>query len=171
MCIPKYVYIVLVFVVGYGVSIGLGSLFTSWIVEKLRKEYDYEREDKGEDQESKPKDKEKESKGKERRWKTKRLPQFTGILDRILYTTALLMGFKEFIPVWLLVKVARGWHVPSQPEKAPVPRRNVARYNIFFIGNALCVIFGVTGALIIMWLCAKLNVGVPFLNIFAFKQS
>lgn len=169
MCIQNYVYVVLAFVAGYGVSIGLGSLFTSWIVEKLHEEYDYKRQEKGEDQESKPKDKKKESKGKERPWKTKRLPQFTGILDRTLYTTALLMGFKEFIPVWLLVKVARGWHVPSEPEKDPVPRRNVARYNIFFIGNALCVIFAILGALIIMWLCRKLNVEAPFLNVFAFR--
>ena len=169
MCVPEYVYEVLAFVAGYGVSIGLGSLFTSWIVEKLREEYDYKREEKGEDQESKPKDKKKESKGKERPWKTKRLPQFTGILDRTLYTTALLMGFKEFIPVWLLVKVARGWQVPRRVKKGPVPLRDVARYNIFFIGNGLCVIFGVAGALIIMWLCKILDVGVPFLNIFASK--
>ncbi len=166
MCIPKYVYVVLA---GYGVSVGLGSLFTSWIVEKLRKKYDYRRE--GEDQEPKPKDKKKEPKGKERSWKPKRLPQITGILDRTLYTTALLMGFKEFIPIWLLVKVARGWQVPRRKENGPVPLRDLARYNIFFIGNALSVIFGVTGALIIMWWCRKLNVEVPFLNIFAFEQN
>lgn len=86
------------------------------------------------------------------------LPQITGALDRVLYTSAWLTPYKEFIGIWLLVKVARGWRVPGQPPEQPskgqigkqkVSKYEVGRYNIFLIGNALCVIFGVLGGIFI----------------------
>lgn len=80
-----------------------------------------------------------------------------GILDRFLYTTVWITGFNLFIAMWLGVKVARGWKVPEKdiqevhgkPQGYEVPAPSIARYNIFLIGNALCVIFGVLGGVII----------------------
>lgn len=144
MCIQTYVYGGLIFLAGYGFSIGLGDLVTSRVVEKLHKLYGPKREPAS-------------------------LPRYTGILDRILYTSALLFGFKEFIPVWLVVKAARGWRVTDKEGADEIPKHIIGRYNIFFIGNALCVIFGVGGALIIRGLCRLFCVEIPFLNIFASK--
>lgn len=74
-----------------------------------------------------------------------------------------LTEFKLFIPMWLAVKVVRGWQVPSQAEKQNpskntqkdekektcISKYDVGRYNLFLIGNALCVIFGAGAGLII----------------------
>jgi len=142
------------YIIGYGFSLILGYFVTSLVVDGLHKEYGPKRE-KGCDA----------------------LPRITGFLDRFLYTSALIIGIpgaELFIPMWLAVKVARGWQVPRQPENQTpskntekdekeegyVSKHDVGRYNVFFIGNALCVIFGVGGGLIInhwggilKWLC------------------
>ena len=88
------------------------------------------------------------------------LPQITGALDRVLYTSAWLTPYREFIGIWLLVKVAKSWKVPGEPLEQTLKRKKVkgqcvisgyevSRYNIFLIGNALCVIFGVLGGIFI----------------------
>ncbi len=124
----------MMYIVGYGVSVGVGAVVIWWIVEKLiRKKYCLKR---GEIESSK-------DCGKPSLvW----LPISMGILDRILYTTAYIIGQEVFIGVWLAVKVARGWKVPEEPEARA---SSVVRYNVFLIGNALCVIFGVLGGMII----------------------
>lgn len=118
------------YVVGYGVSVGVGAVVIWWFIEKvLRKKYC---EKRGENDCGKP----------SLVW----LPISMGILDRILYTTAWIISQEVFIGVWLAVKVARGWKVP---EERKATASSVVRYNVFLIGNALCVIFGVSGGMII----------------------
>ena len=131
------------YIIGYGFSLILGYFLTLLVVDGLRNKYGPKRE-KG----------------------CGPLPRITGFLDRFLYTSACIIGItgaEIFIPMWLAVKVARGWQVPSQPEKQTpskntekdekeercVSKYDVGRYNLFLIGNALCVIFAVGGGLII----------------------
>jgi hypothetical protein len=62
-----------------------------------------------------------------------------GLVERALYTAAILFGFYEWIAVWLALKVAVGWpHSSRQPPSD----------NLYLIGNALSVAFGFFGAVI-----------------------
>jgi len=61
-----------------------------------------------------------------------------GFCERILYTLAIIKGKPEWIAVWLGLKTAvqyEGW-------KKDIFRR----YNIFLVGNAISIFFGVVGA-------------------------
>lgn len=62
-----------------------------------------------------------------------------GIIERALYTGALLVGAPGWIPVWLGLKVATHWPGWSNSESR-------VTYNIFLIGNALSVAIGFVGA-------------------------
>ena len=66
------------------------------------------------------------------------LTPLLGIIERSLYTTALIIKAPEWVAVWLAMKVAVTWHQWQGKERAP--------YNVFLIGNALSVIFGLVGA-------------------------
>jgi hypothetical protein len=61
-----------------------------------------------------------------------------GIVERAIYTVALIIGAPEWIAVWLAMKVAVAWRRWQGEERAT--------YNVFLIGNALSVIFGLIGA-------------------------
>jgi len=61
-----------------------------------------------------------------------------GIVERGLYTGALLMGAPEWIAVWLALKVAVAWRRWEGEKRGS--------YNLFLIGSALSVMFGVIGA-------------------------
>ena len=61
-----------------------------------------------------------------------------GIVERGLYTTALLIGAPSWIAVWLALKVAAQWKRWQSDERAS--------YNVFLIGNAISVAFGILGA-------------------------
>jgi len=61
-----------------------------------------------------------------------------GIVERGLYTVAVIIGAPEWIAVWLAVKVAVAWSRWQGEERAT--------YNVFLIGNALSVMFGFIGA-------------------------
>ena len=63
-----------------------------------------------------------------------------GILERILYTFSILMGFPQWIAVWLTLKTASRW--PGWKEDKH------RKYNIFLIGNAVSILFAVIGAYI-----------------------
>jgi hypothetical protein len=65
-----------------------------------------------------------------------------GTIERFMYTSAYLLGAKEFIAVWLALKLAWQWR-PDQDEKSRT------MFYILLIGNALSIIFGVSGALVI----------------------
>jgi hypothetical protein len=70
-------------------------------------------------------------------------PALVGICESIMFPTALLMGYGEFIGVWLAVKVAGQWarwggQVPhDDPRSANEGRR---RFSRFLVGNALSII-------------------------------
>lgn len=61
-----------------------------------------------------------------------------GIVERGLYTGALIIGVPEWIAVWLALKVAVQW--------SRWRGRGRATYNVFLIGNALSAMFGLIGA-------------------------
>lgn len=87
-----------------------------------------------------------------------------------LHTSVWITGFKEFIILWVLAKVGAGWvyhyragsiavqlrrptQQPTKTENQKEEEQRAVRYNMFMIGNALSIIFGVLGALIILqWL-------------------
>ena len=69
-------------------------------------------------------------------------PVIVGFLERFLYTSSWLLAKPEFIGVWLILKVAVKW---KAAEKRCV-------YNIFLIGTAISLIFGVGGALLMLYL-------------------
>jgi hypothetical protein len=73
------------------------------------------------------------------------LPALVGMLDRFLYTTAILVGKEEFVAVWLVVKLAGEW-TPSRDE---VDR---PLYHIFLIGNGLSIVIAAGVALLIQML-------------------
>lgn len=116
---------ILSFMLGYVISVGLGHIIISRIMKKLSKNHKIER------------------------GKYEPLPGKLGILERILYTSVLVAGFKEFIVFWLLAKVGAGWIWQIRPRKIGDPGAN---YNIFLIGNLLSLLFGGLGALIIWML-------------------
>ena len=62
-----------------------------------------------------------------------------GIVERGLYTTALIIYAPEWIAVWLAIKVAGQWRRSEQEGEK-------AAYNLFLIGNGLSVLFGLIGA-------------------------
>lgn len=57
------------------------------------------------------------------------LPAIVGAFDRFLFATSWLLGVKEFIAVWLAIKLAGQW----SPTKTDVDR---PLYYIFIIGHA-----------------------------------
>lgn len=65
-----------------------------------------------------------------------------GIIERILYTIALIMGLPQWIGIWLTLKVAVTW------KKWEGKSRD--QYNIFLIGNALSILFGVIGTWVVL---------------------
>ena len=68
-----------------------------------------------------------------------------GICERILYTTAIAFGFETFIIYWLVAKVGAAWVYAQNEEHTTLD------YNRFMIGNALSIIFGGLGGLIIKY--------------------
>lgn len=75
-----------------------------------------------------------------------------GILDRVIYTSSLLMPAKEFIAVWLAVKVAVQWRRWDNNKDLGKAR---ASFHIFVIGTGLSLLYGAVGALIVKWLSHK----------------
>lgn len=136
---------IIAYVVGYGVSIGLGFLVTWFVAGRLYKKYNFKKAYVA-------------------------LPSaLLGICERVLYTSAWIIGFKEFIIFWLLAKVGAGWIYQRGPitvelrreaqqeqirqtrrtENLEKQKEDAIRFNISMIGNAVSIIFGVLGALII----------------------
>ncbi|NJL57965.1 hypothetical protein HC928_24705 [bacterium] len=75
------------------------------------------------------------------------LSAIVGVLDRLLYCSAYLLGAKKFIAVWLAVKLAGQW----SPAKEDVDR---ILYHIFLTGNGMNIIISVSIALVIQ-LCLR----------------
>lgn len=66
------------------------------------------------------------------------LTVWIGIVERALFTSSVLMGSAAFIPLWIAIKVAPQWERWKGDERV--------MYNVFLLGNALSVIFGLVGA-------------------------
>lgn len=76
-------------------------------------------------------------------------PAALGLLERTLYMAAWQLGAKEFLGLWLALKVAGGWK--SWAEDLPcgtgrIPGRTT--FTLFLLGAGTSLAFGVAGALI-----------------------
>ena len=72
-----------------------------------------------------------------------------GMVDRMIFTSSLLIPAKEFIAVWLAFKIAVQWKRWEDKDDLGKAR---ASFHIFLIGTGLSLMYGVIGALIIKWL-------------------
>jgi hypothetical protein len=63
-----------------------------------------------------------------------------GMVERLLYTGALVFGSKELIGVWLAIKVAARWQSSEEAKEKPDSD------NIWLIGTGLSLMFGFVGA-------------------------
>ena len=75
------------------------------------------------------------------------LPRLVGGLDIFLYMSSFLLGFPEFIAIWLALKFAGEW----SPAKTEIDR---PLHHVFLLGNGLNVIIAVGSAIIIKTLIA-----------------
>jgi len=90
------------------------------------------------------------------------LPFVVGVLERLLYVAAWLLGHAEFIGFWLALKVAGGWIgwsdtlkipvIPGAEAKIEVPGRLI--FNTHLIASILSVLSALVGALMIQELLA-----------------
>ena len=78
-------------------------------------------------------------------------PAFIGLIERVMYTSCVLLGWQNFIAVWLALKAVPQWRLWTEVTENLQGR---AIFNIFLIGNSLSVIYGVAGGLIVKWLIA-----------------
>jgi len=115
-------YDITIYCVGYGVSLLLGHITIYPIIKHLWRV-------------NQPSEKEAVT-----------LSQAVGVIERFLYTTAILIGEPTLIAVWLVFKVAPQWGRWRQFDKG----RRI--YNIFLIGSGLSLIFGIIGGFLIKWL-------------------
>ena len=74
-----------------------------------------------------------------------------GIVERIAYTGAIMLGAWAWIGVWLAVKVAAQWKRWEGDDRA--------LYNVFLIGNLLSIFFGVLGAWVALGRIPALGTG------------
>lgn len=65
-----------------------------------------------------------------------------GMLERGLYTGALMMGAWQLVGAWLLLKTAAKWKETAKYKGAD---------NAWLIGNGLSLLFGFFGACIALW--------------------
>lgn len=115
--------IILLFTIGYFVSIVIGHYITKLII-------DYLWEDS-------------EIKGK----RNSKLPAILGLLERLFYTTSFLLNQFTLIAVILGLKALGEWKNPV--ENQVVQRHQV---QIFLIGTLISLLFGLAGGIIIVFL-------------------
>ncbi len=84
----------------------------------------------------------KEEKNEDKKKNIKKISMLVGILERVLYTTAIIMGQYSFIAIWLGIKVAPKWGKWHEEENRGI-------FNAFLIGNALSIIIAFVGAWVI----------------------
>ena len=149
--IKQYISWLWPFMIGYGYYICLQGIWIGKIMVALKNKIKFE----APDDTSKFTDKEKEAYG----WYAKRV----GNIDGIMYITAFLFGYREFVAVWLAFKLAGRWssaemELDLEKERIKEYSKNYQRiihnaiYNIFTIGNALTIICATAGWKIICWL-------------------
>lgn len=78
---------------------------------------------------------------------------FVGILERLIYTSSIVFGVKEFIAVWLAVKIASQWkaYEGSGSDRSSLHKAR-ALFNVYLLGTGLSVLYGALGAQLISWL-------------------
>lgn len=82
--------------------------------------------------------------------KSENLPHWSGnlaeTLDRLIFAGSILFGFKEFIVVWLVFRIAAQWKRWDGMGEAGL--------NLFVINNGLSLMYGVVGGVMAAWLVA-----------------
>ena len=68
-----------------------------------------------------------------------------GILERIIFTTSVIIGQTSFIPIWLVFKSIsqwKNWEIDN----------GRAMFNIFLLGTGFSILYGALGGQVIIWL-------------------
>jgi hypothetical protein len=87
---------------------------------------------------------------------------FTGLVERGLYTGAMLAGHLEFVGVWLVLKSVSHWErfkSDSMSDERIVEA--TAKFNGFFICTGLSIAYGLTGGYV-----TKLLIGFQYVSAF-----
>lgn len=131
---------VICWIAGFAVSLGLGDLITRAVVLPLWRELTRR------DRERCERALAALGKGAPAEW-TRVNPEanfsrLVGIVERLLYTGALLASRQEFIGVWLGIKVIARWQTNPHDEKP------IDSDNIWLVGSGLSLLLGYLGYLI-----------------------
>ena len=73
-------------------------------------------------------------------------PRRLGIFERVVYTSAWVVGHPEFIAVWLGLKTVQRSFGTTRADK-----RSLDIFNVYLIGSGFSLAFGVLGGLAITW--------------------
>jgi len=65
-----------------------------------------------------------------------------GIVERVIYTTSVVLGQYELMAIWLVLKAAVEW---KSEEK-----RNLSSFYVYLIGNGMSIIFGYLGGVVVL---------------------
>jgi|GEM_PF-2882496 len=115
------------YIIGYAYSIGLGSLMTSAFAQHTGRSIDeYDTSEKA-----------------RYRWAAKLL----GAIERLLYTTAIIMGENNFIALWLTLKTISQWEKWKGADE-----KSRANFNNFLSGTGLSLAYGILGGMVVKWL-------------------
>ena len=74
-----------------------------------------------------------------------------GCVERILYTSSVLIGVPALIGFWLALKVVGSWRHLESPY--PIAARDLI--NTFLAGNAMSIMYGYVGGAAIIWCQAQ----------------
>ena len=98
--------------------------------------------------------------------------RFLGVLERALYTATYHAGHTSFIAIWLGLKAIsqwKLWYEGTENEKNGTKVEGRSIFNIFLIGNALSVCFGLLGERIMTWVaCGDISKAVFLGGLFIF---
>jgi hypothetical protein len=125
--------------IGYSISIGVGGVVIYYISKSARKITETDKDF---------------SSGSEYIWAT----IIMGCIERFIYTTSIVFGVKEFIPAWLVVKVASQWSKWDGTKDKSINTINDGSfkgrgmYQMYLVGSGLSVIYGALGGQTIIWI-------------------
>jgi hypothetical protein len=119
------------FVLGFGFSIAANQIGVSFLTRKMRHYLEQNAKKRGERPPS---------------HNPNPLTRLLGLTEALLYTSAILLGAKEFIAVWLALKAAVRWRAaPSDREGG------TGTDNLWLIGSGASVFVAYLGASIARW--------------------
>lgn len=70
-----------------------------------------------------------------------------GAIERLLYTTAIIIGESNFIALWLTLKTISQWEKWKGKDE-----KSRANFNNFLSGTGLSLAYGVLGGMVVKWL-------------------